>query len=136
MNTSKVLNITLWIAQILLAAFFSIAGYTKATSSVDQLYATINWSKDVHLTLVRFIGIMELLGCLGLLLPSILRVKPILTPIAAIAFIMLMFSAIIFHIFRGEASDIRMHLGIILVAAFIAWGRFEKVPILPKTKNQ
>lgn len=135
MNSGKVLNIGLWLAQIILAAFFLMAGYTKATSPVDKLYATINWAKDVPLALVRFIGIMELLGCVGLLLPSILRVKPILTPIAAVAFIMVMFCAIIFHIFRGEASYIGMHLGIILVAAFIAWGRFDKNPILSKNKN-
>lgn len=132
MNTGKVFNITVWGAQILLAAFFLMDGYTKATSPVDHLHAVILWTKDVPLWLVRFIGIMELLGCVGLLLPSILRIKPTLTPVAAIAFILLMFSAILFHIFRSEVKIIGMHLGIILVAAFIAWGRFEKCIILPK----
>jgi uncharacterized membrane protein YphA (DoxX/SURF4 family) len=132
MGTNKFLNIALWVAQILLAAFFLMAGYTKARSPVDQLYTAINWTKDVPLWFVRFIGVLELLGSVGLILPSMLRIKPILTPIAASAFITLMSFAIIFHISRGEANIIGMHFGIILVASFVAWGRFRKIPILPK----
>lgn len=78
---------------------------------------------------------MELLGCAGLLLPSILRIKPILTPIAASAFIVVMVLAIIFHISRNETNIIGMHLGVILVASFIAWGRFKKTPILHKSQS-
>jgi uncharacterized membrane protein YphA (DoxX/SURF4 family) len=129
---TKVLNITLWILQIILAAFFLMAGYTKARSPVVNLYVAFNWAKDVPLALVRFIGIIELLGSIGLLLPSIFRIKPILTPIAASAFIVLMVFAIIFHISRGESNIIGMHLIVITVASFVAWGRFKKVPILPK----
>jgi uncharacterized membrane protein YphA (DoxX/SURF4 family) len=130
-NNHKLLNIALWIAQIMLAAFFLRAGFAKATMTVGSLAIALEWTKDVPLWLVRFIGICELLGSAGLLLPSILRIKPVLTPIAACSLIIVMILAILFHISRGEGSIIGLHFVIISIAAFIAWGRFKIVPLLP-----
>lgn len=129
---NKILNIFLWIAQFVLAAFFFMAGFTKATTHVDQLHEMINWTNDVPLWLVRFIGVSEILGSTGLLVPSILRIKPILTPIAACALIVVMVLAIFFHISRGEANVIGMHFTVIALASFIAWGRFKRNPVLSK----
>ncbi len=129
---SKGLNITLWIVQVLLAAMFLIAGIMKSSMPMEQLYVSMAWTKDVPMGLVRFIGISELLGAIGLLLPSILRIKPVLTPVAASALIVVLVLAIFFHISRGEANIIGMHIVLILVALFVAWGRFKKVPIRAK----
>ena len=68
----------------------------------------------------------------GLILPALLRTKPGLTPIAALGIIALMLCASVFHISRGEGSAIGVNVVFAIIAAFIAWGRFKKVPILSK----
>jgi putative oxidoreductase len=129
---SKGLNIALWIAQSILALLFLMSGTMKSTIPMGQLYVSLNWTKDVPMGLVRFIGVFELLIALGLLLPSLLRIIPVLTPVAASALILIMILAIIFHISRGEANIIGMHIAFIILASFIAWGRFKNVPIHSK----
>jgi putative oxidoreductase len=130
---SKPLNISLWVAQFLLAAMFLMAGVMKSTQPIDQLSAMIPWTKDVPLGLVRFIGAMELLAGVGLLLPSILRIKPILTPSAATGLVCVQAFAVVFHISRGEAATaVPMNLFLLALAVFVAWGRFKKSTIQPK----
>jgi len=129
---SKWLNITLWAAQIILAGMFLMAGFMKSTTSIEQLSASLPWTKEVPAWLVRFIGVSELLGALGLLLPSILSIKPVLTPVAAIGIIAIMLLASIFHISKGEFPEVGFTLILTLVAAFVVWGRFKKVPIQGK----
>jgi uncharacterized membrane protein YphA (DoxX/SURF4 family) len=131
-KNNKGLNIALWIVQSLLAIMFLMAGIMKLSMPIGQLYISMPWTKDVSEVLVRFIGISELLGGIGLMLPSIFRIKPILTPIAASALILVMILAMIFHISRGETNIIGMHIVIILFALFVALGRFKYVPILSK----
>jgi putative oxidoreductase len=129
---SKTLNITLWISQFILASLFLMAGFMKTTMPIDRLSATLPWTKDVPIFLVRFIGICELSAVIGLLLPSLLRIKPILTPIAASGLILIMIPTIIFHISRGEPQVIGMHIVFILLSSFIIWGRTRKEPIRVK----
>lgn len=131
-KSSKGLNIAIWVAQVVLALMFLMAGFVKTTQPIEQLSATMKWTAQVPSGLVRFVGISEFLGALGLLLPSIFRIKPILTPIAAMGIVTIMVFAIIFHISKGETSVIGVNIFIMLLAAFIAWGRFKKVPIQPK----
>lgn len=128
----QVLNISLWIAQIVLGFMFLMAGFMKSTTPIAQLAVDVPWAKDIPEWLVRFIGISEFLGAVGLLLPSILRIKPKLTPVSAVGLVTVMVLAIIFHISRSEFPAIGFNLGLGAIAAFIAWGRFTKVPILPK----
>lgn len=93
----------------------------------------VPWAKDVPLALVRFIGAMVFLAGIGLLLPSILRIKPILTPVASSGLAAVQISAIVFHISRGEtATTVPMNLFLLTLAVFVAWGRFTKSPIQPK----
>lgn len=132
MNNSKLLNITLWAAQALLAAMFLMAGFIKITTPIEELSATLPWAKDIPEGLVRFIGASEFLAAIGLLLPSLLRIRPILTPMAALGIATVMFIAAIFHISRGEISVIGFNIGIMTVALFIAWGRLMKIPVQPK----
>jgi uncharacterized membrane protein YphA (DoxX/SURF4 family) len=128
---SKSMNIILWIAQCILAAIFLMAGVMKSTTPIEQLSAQLPWVKDFP-QLERFIGISELLGGIGLLLPSILRIKPILTPFAALGIIAIMLLASAYHISKGEFSAVGFTLTITIIAAFVAWGRFKKAPILPR----
>lgn len=122
-KASKVLHITLWIAQVLLAAVLIWAAGMKLFKPIEELAIMWPWTGQVAPALVKLTGIIDILGALGLILPSLLRIKPNLTPIAAIGVIALMVCASIFHIVRGEASLIGVNIFFAIVAAFIAWGR-------------
>ena len=132
---SKALHITLWIAQVILAAMFLMSGFMKLSQPIDQLSKMLPWAAQVPEALVRFIGVAEVLGAVGLILPSLLRIKPKLTPIAAVGLALVMLFAVVFHISRGETPMIGMNFILIAIAAFIAWGRFKKAPITPKSSN-
>lgn len=131
-NNNKALHIGLWVAQGLLGAMFIMAGAMKAIQPVDALVESLPWVTSVPEGLVRFIGISELLGGIGLLLPAILRIKPSLTVWAALGLAIVMVLAAAFHGSRGEFSAIGMNILLISIAVFIAWGRSKKVPILAR----
>lgn len=131
-NNNKAINIVLWIAQGLLAIMFIMAGLMKSTQPVEALIEALPWVEKTPLTLVRFIGISEVLGGFGLLLPSILRIKPELTVKAALGLALVMVLASVFHASRGEFSAIGMNVILLGIALFIAWGRSKKAPIQAK----
>ena len=128
-SPSKALNITLWIAQVLLAGMFIMSGFMKVAQPIEELAKMLPWASQVPAGLVRFIGLSELLGGLGLILPALLRIKPVLTAWAAVGLATVMLFASIFHASRGEYSAIGMNVVLALIALFIAWGRFKKEPI-------
>jgi uncharacterized membrane protein YphA (DoxX/SURF4 family) len=129
---SKALNISLWIAQALLAAMFLMAGIMKSIQSIEQLAASLPWVSQVPSALVRFIGISEFLGGAGLILPSLLRIKPVLTPLAALGIFAIMVLAFALHVFQGEYEVLGINVIIGAIALFIAWGRYKKAPIAAK----
>jgi uncharacterized membrane protein YphA (DoxX/SURF4 family) len=131
-SPSKGLHITLWIAQVLLAGMFIMSGFMKVFQPIDQLSQMLPWASQVPQALVRFIGISELLGGIGLVLPALLGIKPHLTAWAALGLVTVMIFASIFHATRGEFSAINMNIILALIALFIAWGRFKKAPITAK----
>ena len=133
--SSKGLHITLWVLQTLLAAMYVMAGLMKVSQPVQTLSQSLPWTAQVPEALVRFIGVAEILGAVGLIFPSLLRIQPKLTPIAAIGLVLVQIFAIGFHITRGETGVIGMNFILLLIAAFIAWGRFKKAPIAPKTNQ-
>ncbi len=113
------MNVFIWIAQGLLALTFIWAGSMKLFKP-DSL--PFPWVKD-HPNLVIFTGIVDLLGGLGIILPTLLRSRSALTNFAAYGIITLMTIAMIFHISRGEAKDIGFNIFILLLALFVIWGR-------------
>ena len=124
---SKTLNIFLWIAQVLLAATLIWGGYMKLFTPTVKLSAMWPWVAQIPTALLMFTGIVDLLGGIGLILPWLMKIKPKLTPIAAVGVVVLMLCACVFHVSRGEASVIGANIVFMLMAAFIAWGRFKKV---------
>lgn len=129
----KALHISLWVAQVLLAVAFGGAGLMKATQPIAELARQMVWPGDVPAALVRFIGTCELAGAIGLVLPSLTRIKPVLTAWAATGLAAVMVLALAFHISRGEAAQaLPVNLTLGALAAFVAWGRFRKAPIAPK----
>jgi len=116
------MNIFSWIAQVLLAATFIWSSATKLLSSPATLAAMWPWT-GTHLTLVKFTAIVDLLAGIGLILPTLLRIRPILTVYAAIGTIVLMIVAGIFHIMRGEGNAIGVNIFFAIVAGFVVWAR-------------
>ena len=131
-KNNKALNIGLWIAQGLLAVMFIMAGVMKVTQPIEELAVSLPWVTSSPVSLIRFIGISELLGGLGLLIPGIFRFKPFLTIWAALGLAIIMVLAAIFHASKGEYSAIITNILIMGIALFIAWGRSKKAPILSK----
>jgi uncharacterized membrane protein YphA (DoxX/SURF4 family) len=122
------LNIALWIAQVLLAIVFGLAGAMKVFTPIDVLSRNMSWVKDAQV-LIRFIGVSELAGMLGILLPSITRIRPKLTSLAAVGLFIVMLLATGFHVSKGELSALPVTLGLGALSAFVAWGRFRRAPI-------
>ena len=127
---SKALNITLWIVQAVLAASFFWGACMKLFMPVNELSAMWPWAGQIPRVLVKITGIVDLTGAIGLIVPSLLRIKPVLTPISAIAIIALMICASLFHIARDETSQIGANIIFAMMAAFIAWGRLKKAPVI------
>ena len=128
----RALSITLWIVQVLLAGMFLMTGFMKLSQPIAALSGQMPWVTSVPGALVRFIGAAELAGALGLILPSLTRIRPRLTVLAAIGLITVMVLASAFHISRGEAAMVPMNLVLAALAAFVAWGRSKAAPIAPR----
>lgn len=131
-SNSKALNIALWATQVLLALLNLMAGSTKLFQPIEELSKMLPWATEMPALMVRFIGLSEVLGGLGLLLPSLLRIQPQLTPIAAIGLAVVQLLAAGFHMSRGESSVIGANILFLAMAVFIAWGRMKKAPIAAK----
>ena len=130
-SPNKGLNLALWVVQALLAAAFGMAGVMKLTTPLDELAHKLPWVTQVG-QLTRFIGASELAGALGLILPAATRIQPMLTPLAAAGLVVIMALAAPFHLSRGEAGALPINLVLGGLAAFVAWGRYRKVPIQPR----
>lgn len=134
-NLSKGLNITLWIVQTLIALGLIWGGYVKLFQPIEETAKMLPWALE-HPSLLKFTGVVDLLGGLGIVLPSALRIHPKLTVFAAYGIIILMISASIFHISRDETSLIGMNIFFLILAVFIVWGRKKQRVILPKSNQQ
>ncbi|MES2512934.1 MAG: DoxX family protein [Bacteroidota bacterium] len=130
-KSSKIMHIILWIAQVIVALCL-LMGAAMKFMSIEKIAVLMPWTGEIPPLIVRTLGIVDLLAAVGLMLPALIRVKPQLTQWAAIGTIVLMLSAIIFHISRGEASVIGFNIFLAFLAAFIAWGRAAKVSIKAK----
>ena len=116
------MNIALWVFQIILGLAFIMFGAMKAFQ-YEKAKASLPWVKDSSKGLVTFIGVAELLGGLGLILPYVTGITPILTPIAALGLGLVMILAIGLHIKRKENQAIGMNIVFLALAIFVAIGR-------------
>ena len=114
------MNVAYWIVAGLLAAFYVYAGVVKVVRSRDQLRPMMAWVDRMPLPAVRAIGVLELLGALGLVLPPLTGVAPWLALVAAIGLVLLQLGAIPVHL-TGEDRRIAMNVVLVLVAAVTAW---------------
>jgi putative oxidoreductase len=90
---------------------------------------SIFWVAYTPALLVRFIGVSELLGAIGLVLPAALKIRPQLTTLAAAGLSLIMLLANLMHIYRGEFFVLPMTLVLLALAAFVAYGRWKLTPV-------
>ena len=117
------MNIALWIIQGLLALAFLGAGVPKLTQPIPTLAKRLPWAESFPLPLVRFIGLAEILGAIGLILPRALNIAPWLTGVAGIGLALVMLLSIGFHFMRNEANRIAPNIILMALAIVIAVGR-------------
>ena len=120
------LNFWLWVAQIVLAALYGFAGVLKGFRPIEAISGQINWAREVPVALTRFVGVAELAGALGMVLPILTGALPFLTPLAAIGLSVVQIFAIGFHAMRGEtAKSLPMNLVLLALSLFVAWGWWD-----------
>ena len=119
----------LWIVQVLLALLFVFAGGMKLVMPLDQLTGPVTLPGPF----VRFIGVAELLGGLGLVLPAALRIRPGLTPLAAAGLVVIMIGATVITLVAREFGVALFSLVVGLLAAFVAYGRWRLAPVRPSS---
>lgn len=118
------MDIALWIASGLLAAMYVYAGITKATQPKDKLDKSFPWAQDFSPGTVKLIGVAELLGGIGLILPWLTGIAPVLTPLAAAGLAVIQILAIVVHVRRNEQKVIPLNVVLLLLALFVAIFRF------------
>jgi DoxX-like family len=121
------MNRGLWILQVVLAALFLFAGAAKFVMPVDQMTKGLPEAISSG-AFIHFIGACEVLGAFGLILPSLLRIKPGLTPLAAAGLLIIVIGATVVSLPQGLAVALLPAVTAIL-AAFVAYGRWKLAPI-------
>jgi putative oxidoreductase len=118
------MNIVLWLAQVLLAAMYGMAGMLK-TFQTAKAREQMTWAKNRSDGFVRFVGISELLGALGLILPAVTGILPWLTPIAALGLALIQLLAIFTeHLPKKEYNVIPINVVLLLLSGLIIVGRW------------
>jgi hypothetical protein len=123
------LRVGLWIAQALIFLAFASAGLAKLLMPIPQLAAMMPWAGQYSEAFVRAIGVIDLAGGIGVLLPALTRIMPSLTVLAALGCSVLQVFALVFHISRGEAAVTPLNFVLLALAIFVLWGRGRKAPI-------
>ncbi len=123
------MNTLLWIIQALLALVFLMTGLMKVLRPKEQLITRMGGLEGYSQSAIRMIGIAEILGAVGLILPSLTGVFPWLTPLAAAGLVLLMIGASLTHYRRKEYSGIGLTSVLLLLALLVTVGRFWILPL-------
>lgn len=125
------MNVVLWIVQGLLALIFFMAGAMKLTKPKNELREKLGDWVDQHKDIsLKMIGLLELLGAIGIIMPMAIDVLPILTPIAAIGLAFTMVGAMKVHLQRKEKSKVTTNVVLTVLALIVAIGRLDIVHII------
>jgi hypothetical protein len=117
-------NMLLWIVQGLLALMFLFAGGMKLVLPLDALTGPV----PLPGLFMRFLGIVEVLGAVGLILPWLLRIRPGLTPLAAAGLVIVMIGATVITVLGGDVATALVPLTVGLLAGSVAYGRWRPMP--------
>ncbi|MEU5722668.1 DoxX family protein [Micromonospora sp. NPDC047738] len=118
------MNIALWIIAGMLAVAFLASGAVKLIQPKEKLPSSWGWVEDFSAGGIKAIGALEVLAAVGLTLPAVLDITPVLVPLAAVGLVVLMVGAFIAHVRRREAQGAVLTLVLLALAVFVAWGRF------------
>ena len=121
------MNLALWIVAGLLAVVALSGGISKTFVPKAKLAELPGgqWTGDVGAGFVKTLGILELLAAAGLILPAVVGVAPVLVPVTAVCWVLLMVGAMITHLRHGGLDKfVALNLTYLALAAFLAWGRF------------
>ena len=122
------MTVALWIIQSLLAALFLFAGAVKLVLPAEDLTGPI----AMPILFLRFIGALEVLGALGLILPGLLRIRTGLTPLAALGLVIIMVGATVTTIVGGAILPSLISLAAGLLSAFVAYARWNQISREPQ----
>jgi uncharacterized membrane protein YphA (DoxX/SURF4 family) len=120
----------LWIIQTLLGLLFLLSGSMKFVMSVAEMTKDTPWMAGWFL---HFIGVMEILGGLGLSLPSVLRIRPGLTPLAAACLVIIMIGATVITLGTMGIGPAMLPLIVGILCVFVAYGRWRLAPLSPRS---
>jgi hypothetical protein len=115
------MELAYWIVGGLLALFYVYAGGKKTVQSQEQLRPMMGWVDTVPMPLVRTIGVLELLGAIGLILPPLAGIAPGLAIAAAVGLVLIQVGGTVTHLLRGEARVIGLNIGLLVAAAVEVW---------------
>ncbi|MEV0381152.1 DoxX family protein [Nonomuraea sp. NPDC050643] len=115
------MEISYWIVAALLAVFYLYAGGKKVVQSQERLQPMMGWVDTVPMPFVRVIGVLEVLGSAGLILPPLTGIAPWLAIAAAIGLVLIQIGGIALHLSRGEAGKIGLNIVLLAAAAVTAW---------------
>jgi hypothetical protein len=118
------MNIVLWVLQVLLALIFLAAGLIKLVRSREKLRSQMAWVEDFPTWAVKSIGGVEILGAGGLIVPGLLHVAVVLTPLAATGLVIVMIGAVVTHLRRHEIVPAVVPVVLAVLAAVVAVLRF------------
>jgi uncharacterized membrane protein YphA (DoxX/SURF4 family) len=123
------MNITLWVLQVLLALVFLAHGIMFLAPS-PEIAVLMNAMLPRWFQL--FLGVAEVLAAVGLTLPGVTRIVPSLVPAAAVGVMVVSVAATVLHLWRSEFSSAAITFVLLLIAAFVAYGRWRLLPIAPR----
>jgi hypothetical protein len=112
--------IAVWIVSGLLALAYLIAGGTKVFTGYDNIQERMTWTSHAKPWQVNTVGVLEILGAVGLIVPPLTGILPILAPVAASALALLQLLAIVFHVRVGEGKKVGVNVVLLLLAGFVA----------------
>ena len=118
------MNPALWIIAGLTAAAFLFSGVFKLALPHEKYVASQAWAGDAPRWAPHVIGTLEVLGAIGLILPAVIGVAPVLVPLAATGLALVMVGAVVMHVRRGEFPALAPSVVLLILAAVVAWGRF------------
>jgi uncharacterized membrane protein YphA (DoxX/SURF4 family) len=122
------MGIALWVVQVLVAAAFVVSGATKLSQPKEKLLKKWAWVEDFSQGSVRIIGVLEVLGAIGIVVPALTGIVPSLTPLAALGLVLTMIGAALTHLRRAEYGAIAVNAVLFILAALVAYGRVFVLP--------
>jgi uncharacterized membrane protein YphA (DoxX/SURF4 family) len=119
------MNIALWIIQVLLALIFLFAGVTKLVLPIEEM------TKQMAMPglFLRFLGVAEVLGALGLILPGLFRIKTWVTPLAAAGLMIIVIGATVITLKLGGGATALFPLVTAVLSALVVYGRWRLAPL-------